>query len=314
MDDRDDLNTEKKSVKTLMILVGILAVCLLVLLITIYPQELHNLKKFSKADLSSVSVDVSNSLPESSGASLNGGNTINLTENTTTSITATGTVTDYNSCKDLASVSIAVFKDGTTCATSGDANNDTCYFWTDSSPASDSSCTGDSDVSYSASHNFSIQYYTDGGTWKAAVLASDIVGAGTPDTSTGVTLNDLQSLNVGDIAYGSVAPGGNSSGDHTATVTNTGNTALDFKISGTDLTCATRGSIPVANQQYALSSFTYGTGTALSDTSTDVNANLPAPAQATVPVNDTSYWQIAIPNGTKGTCSGSTTFTAQAAI
>ena len=311
-------NPEQKPKKMLAILAGVLAVLVIFLGILIFPSWggfIENFKMFSLGALDvSVSVSVGNVLPEASSASLNGGDAITLTENTTTAITASGTVTDNNSCKDLASVSIAVYKDGTTCAVIGDADNDNCYFYTDSDPTNDASCTGDDDVTYAASYAFNIQYYADGGTWEATIISSDVVGAGTPDTSAGVTLNDLQALDVGSIAYGSVNPGPDSTGDHTADVTNTGNTAVDFKISGTDLTCDARGSIPVTSEQYDLAGFSYGAGTALSGTPTDVDANLPAPSTATVPVQDTSYWQVSIPNGTKGTCSGTTSFAVEAAL
>ncbi len=311
-------NIERKSMKMLGILVLIFVVLVALLLILIYPSWLKDLGKFKKFFLGSVDVSVSvsvgNVLAEASSASLNGGDAITLTENTTTSITATGTVTDNNSCKDLASVSIAVYKDGTTCAVIGDADNDNCYFYTDSDPTNDASCTGDDDVTYAASHAFNIQYYADGGTWETTITPTDIVEAGTPDTSTGVTLNDLQALDVGSITYGSVNPGASSVGDNTADVSNTGNTAVDFKVSGTDLTCDGRGNIPVANEQYGLAGFSYGDGTALSGTPADVNADLPAPSVATVPVQDTSYWQVSVPNGTKGTCSGTTSFAVQAAL
>jgi 3D (Asp-Asp-Asp) domain-containing protein len=303
----------KKS--NLAMLTGGLILAFLLLAFTVIPEEKYEKAwKYLTAAVSTASVTVGNSVPVASSATLNGGNAITLTENTTTSITATGTVTDTNGCLDLTAVSIAVFKDGTTCAASGDANNDTCYFWTDASPSTDTSCTGSTDTTYAATHAFSVQYYADDGTWKATVIPSD-VGAGASDTSTGVTLNALQALSVSaTIAYGSVSNGANSTGDHTATITNTGNTAIDFKISGQDLTCSTLGSIPVANEEHSLSSFTYGSGTALSGTPADVNADLAAPAVATVPVTDLTYWQISVPNGVSGTCSGDVTFTAEAAL
>ena len=295
-------------------MIGVLMFVIAIVASFFVAQTNESYKKYFLGALSSVSVTVGNVLPVASGTSLNGGSTITLTEDTTTPITVTGTVSDNNSCQDLASVTVAVYKEGTTCAVSGDANNNNCYIFTDSSPSTDSSCAGASDTTYTISHAFDMQYYTTGGTWKATILPSDVVGAGTSDISSGVTLNDLQSLDVGSIAYGSVAPGASSVGDHIASVKNTGNTAIAFKVSGTNLNCTTIGSIPVSSQQYSLGSFSYGTGTVLSGTPTDVSGNISAPTAGTVPVAVASYWQISIPNGTKGTCSGTTTFTAEPAI
>jgi hypothetical protein len=217
---------------------------------------------------------------------------------------------------DLASVKVAVFKDGTTCSAGGDANNDTCYIWTDASPSTNGSCLGGTDTSYAVSHSFDLQFYADPGTWKTAITPSDSAGEGTVATSSGTTVNSLQALAVSStISYGSVANGATSTGDHTATVTDTGNTAIDYKTSGQDLTCTGGiGSIPVGNEQYSLSSFPYGSGTALSTTPTDVNADLATTTVDNVPVTDPIYWQLSVPNGVRGTCSGSVTFTAEAAL
>jgi hypothetical protein len=305
---------ENQNPKRLMALVFVLILAISVL---VYPKFFETIEKFRNymsAAVSTASVTVGNAAPVASSASLNGGSAITLTENTTTSISVTGTVTDTNGCLDLTSVRVVVYKDGTTCEESGDADNDDCYFWQDDAPDEDASCTGSSDTTYAVSHSFDIQYYADGGTWKATILPRD-GGAGTASTSAGVTLNDLQALAVSaTISYGSVSVGNNSTGDHTATVTNTGNTAIDFKISGADLTCTTLGSIPVGNEEYSLSTFSYGDGTDLSDTPTDVNADLATPSVATVPVTDLTYWHVSVPNGVSGTCSGDVTFTAESAL
>lgn len=266
------------------------------------------------ADDATPSVTVGNATAEASSASLNGDATITLTENTTTAVTVTATVTDNNSCQDLVTVNVAVYKQGTTCAEAGDADNDDCYFWQDSAPDEDASCTGADDMTYAVNHEFSIQYYADGGTWLATVTPAD-EGAGTPDDSSTVTLNNLQSLNVGaNISFGEVSVGSASTGDHTVAVTNTGNVAIDFKLSGGALTCSGRGTITVGSQEYSLASFNYGDGTDLSASPTDVNATLGVPEDGTVPISDDVYWQVSVPNGVEGTCTGATTFTVEAAL
>ncbi len=270
-----------------------------------------------EADDSTPTVTVGNATAVASSAALNSGNAITLNENSVKSVTVTGTVTDNNSCKDLTSVKIAVYKDGTTCAASGDADADDCYWYEDTTPDTDVSCVDSDDTNYVVSQNFDIQFYADGGNWKTTITPSD-EGAGTANTSALVVLNDLQSLNVANIDFGTVAAGANSTGDHTSTVTNTGNVAIDFKLSGGALTCAApgRGTVPLANQEYALATFTYGTGgTTLTGAATDVDAVLGVPESETSGViTDDTYWQCSVPNGTEGTCTGTTTFTVRAVL
>jgi hypothetical protein len=269
---------------------------------------------FVIADNATPSVTVGNALAVASSASLNADGAITLTEGTTQAVAVTATITDNNSCQDLASVKVAVYKQGTTCAAVGNADNDLCYFWEDTAPDEDASCTGVDDMTYALNHEFAIQYYANDGTWLATVTPSD-EEAGTPDDSSTVTLNALQSLNVdADISFGTVAVNSNSTGDHAATVTDTGNVAIDFKLSGGALTCSGRGSIPVGNQEYSLASFLYTAGTDLSADQTDVDAVLGIPESDTVPISDETYWQVGVPNGVEGTCTGTTTFTVRAAI
>jgi len=270
---------------------------------------------FVTADNATPSVTVGNSVAVASGVSLNADGAITLTESTTQAVVVTGTITDNNSCKDLTSVIVAVYKQGTTCATlSQDEDNDNCYLWEDTAPDENDSCASIDDMAYALSHEFAVEYYADGGTWLATVTPSD-EEAGTPDDSSTVTLNDLQSLDVdADISFGEVAVNANSVGDHAATVTDTGNIAIDFKLSGGALTCSGRGTIPVGNQEYSLASFLYTAGTDLSATQTDVDAVLGIPQSDTVPISDETYWQVGVPNGVEGTCTGTTTFTVRAAL
>lgn len=268
-----------------------------------------------KADEAAPEVTVGNATPVASATTINSGDPIILNENTFKNVAVGGTVTDNNSCKDLTSVKIAIYKTGTTCAAAGNADNDNCYFYEDTDPANNASCTGNDDTDYVVDKTFAVQYYADPGTWLATVTPAD-EGAGTAHTSTGVTLNELRSLDVSTaISYGSVAAGSNSTGDKTATVTNTGNMAEDVNISGAaTMTCTTRGSIPVGNQEYALATFSYGAGTDLSVTPTAWNLELGTPEHNTVPITDTTYWHVGVPTGTEGTCTGTNAFTSIAAI
>jgi len=324
MDDLAFSVAEKKIKKTLSVLVGILVVLAFVLTNSLYPDILFkDLSKFQKYFLgatSTASVDVGNSEPAASSASLNGESTITLTEGTTTPVVVTGAVTDYNGCLDLASVVIKVYTGLLSNCTV--TNNTTCYITTISSPSTDPSCTGGTDTSFALSSSnatLNLQYYAQPATWNVTIIPTDITNDGgqTTDTSTGTVLATTTGLTVSStITYGSVANGANSTGDHTATVTNTGNAAIDYRLSGAapTLDCTANGglgSIPIENEEYSTASFSHGSGTALTTSPATVTANIVAQTTAS-PVTADSYWQIAVPYGVRGTCSGSVVFTAVA--
>lgn len=288
---------------------------IIILAILVFGINLFSKVGEVKADTSTASVVITNVTPQISGVSLNSGSAIILTEGVTISITAVGTVSDNNSCKDLVSVKVAVHKSGETCATVADAlNSDVCYFYEDTSPSTDASCSSIFDSTYVASASFDIYYYADAGDWLVTIIAEDSsTASGSGDSST-VTLNSLLSLEVtSSIDYGSVFVGATSSSDNTVTVTNTGNMEIDFTVAGADASC-TSGSIPVINQEFSLSSFDYGSGANLASSTTNVDSDLIAPAYNSIPISDIVYWQIEVPAGVTGTCTTSITFTAISAL
>jgi hypothetical protein len=127
----------------------------------------------------------------------------------------------------------------------------------------------------------------------------------------------LRALSVtASINFGSLDPGNNSGAtNQQTTVTNTGNAAIDIELSGDDMctdypTCAAY-TLTVGNQEYSLTTFTYGSGTDLSDTATSTNISIAKPT--TSPSNQAGfvYWGINIPIATYvGLYSGQNIFTA----
>ena len=313
MDNPGNIEMEKKPKKMLGILAVILAALVLVLFLSIYPKGLDSFKKyFLGAINSTVTVSVSNYVPTITSQYLNTGGAITLTEGGTKTVHVTATITDYNGCEDLDHATVAVYKIGTTCASAVNGDNDNCYFATVPITCSASN-------SYSLDKTFDIYYYADNSAdWQATIIPSDKTPAdGIPYDTASVAINPLQALSVTALDYGTLSPGAKSTGDtHTTSVTNTGNTTIDFYLSGTDLTggLGTIGSIPVANQKYGLASFEFDTGgTALTS---DVPGNAAGAniAKATQPpgAGTPVYWQISVPNGVKGALSGTTTFTVKA--
>ncbi len=235
---------------------------------------------------------------------------ITLMEGTTKNVVCSATAYDANGYADLTGVTAVLYRSGIGVGASDDRANH--YTLTSQCVASGGS--GNTQI-YTCT--FPVYYYadaTDSGTyssenWLCKITPSDHIGGGTGTTSSGIEMDTLKSIDVGaTISYGSLTPNHNTTGNHTVTVTNTGNIATGFKVAGNNLGCSVRSSIPVGNQQYNLSSFSYGAGTALSVTATDVGANLNKPTQSTPTVTQNVYWQVAVPTGTKGTCTGSTSF------
>jgi len=265
-----------------------------------------------KADVSTSSVGVGNTIPVASAVQLNNDADIVLLEYTTKSVNVTSTVTDNNGCADLTKATMALYKDGIACATTTDADNDDCYFYEDTTPTD--WCTGTS-TSGTFTHSFDVQYYADpNATWTVKIIPYD-ESTGTEDTDS-EALNELLSLNVSSpISYPATFAGATSSGTGSiATTTDTGNVACDVNISGTTMSCDGRGTIPIANQEYATSTFSYGAGTDLSGDATAWNLDLPTPEYPGVPVTAPTYWHVEVPTGSEGTCSGTNTFTVTSEI
>jgi hypothetical protein len=264
-------------------------------------------------------LDISaNSLPVASSVSIDAdAASVTLIGGTTKNVVCAGTVTDTNGYADITSVTAKLFRSGI--GAGGGDDNANHYTLT-----GDANCvpSGGSGNTETYTCTFPVYFYadpTDAGTysaenWVCEMTPTDTVGAGTADDDT-IEMATLQSISVSEtIDFGSVNPGAESSGNHITTVTNNGNVAVDYKVSGGGLNCSTRGTISVASQEYGLSSFSYGDGADLSESATDVNADLPKPNSGTPTVADDAYWQVAVPSGSEGTCTGTTTFVVRAAL
>lgn len=243
---------------------------------------------------------------------------INLSEGTSYSVTCSSTITDNDGYADISTSSYATFY-RTSQGDPGEAgsldNNDK---YRDNSAAL-SNCTGNT---CDGQWSLDVWYYadpTDAGsiyasdTWTCKVVPKDSSGAGTPASST-VEMNTLTALNVyATINYGTFALGENSSscgacdGIKYTAVTNTGNEGIDVSISGQNATCTT-GSIAVGNQEYSSSTFTYGSGTDLTDSLVELDLDIPQRTNGETSSN--VYWGLGVPaQGAEGGCTGENTIT-----
>ena len=246
--------------------------------------------------------------PIVTNVSLNGGADITLLPGATSTVIATGTVTDLNGYADDTGATSTIYRSGVGPACSADNNN--CYRMGTSSCVF-SSCSG---YSCTVSCTSNIYYFadpTDIGTyaaenWKAFISVVDTAGGyGTSTTASPVELLTLRALNVTQgIDYGAVAVSSDTGAvDASTTVQNIGNQIINLNIAGTDLTNGASSTIPVANQKFATTTFTYsscvGCNT-LATTTVPLTINLSKPT-TTIAVTSKVYWGIAIPFGVAGT-------------
>jgi photosystem II stability/assembly factor-like uncharacterized protein len=251
-----------------------------------------------------------NYLPVASAVSLNSGSSITLTEDSTTAVSCTATVTDGNGCATITGATAKIFRTGMTAGCASAPEN--CYVPTCTQNSGSCSGGGDLDATYTCP--ISLEYYadpTDTGSpfasddWTCTVTPSDNVGAGTSGSGT-TEINSLFAVKIPDgyvNDFGVVERGTNTADfNQNATLKNSGNRNMDLEVSGSDWTC-TVGSVSVGNVKYQALEFDFNSGgTTLSSTPTLFGLNV-CPACYV----DT-YWGFAAPAANaRGTCSGSAT-------
>ena len=259
-------------------------------------------------------VEFSNYAPSLGTAILNAGNDIELTENVTTTVSATATVTDTNGYNDIASVIGKIYRSGVGSDCSEDDNN--CY--ADSACAT-SSCSSNSCV---ATCEYEVWFHADATdasssyssqTWDVWMKVIDASNASSSATSSGVDIKTLLSLDLSTttINYGSLKSGSTTGNtNQTTTVIVTGNSSISVSLYGTNLEKGVNN-IDVGYQEYGGNPFTYGAGINLSGSSTACGWGIGKPTNH--PSNSTSsiYWGAEVPANTpKGVYNGTTTFEA----
>jgi hypothetical protein len=165
----------------------------------------------------------------------------------------------------------------------------------------------------------SIQYFADStgnasstypaDTWKATMSVVDSTGLyGSATIAGGVPLDPLYGLevNVAGINFGSFTPGQSSTSTAVTTILNTGNSAIDIKLSGSDLTSGSN-SIPVNQLAYATSTFSYASCSLcqfLTGAPTSFAVNIPKSTTTSATSTSNVYWGIGVPNGTPSSAPG----------
>lgn len=249
-------------------------------------------------------LDISpNSAPTVTSVSVNGGSDIDLTADSTYSVSWTSTVTDTDGYSDIAGVKGKLYRSGVASAEDCTNNNNNCY---EDLTCQVSSCAGNSCTATCTADIYFHAEPTDSGTysseyWRGWVEVTDsetdtgeaFSTAGSPDINTLTAISADSEIDFGNIITG------NHSLEKSVTITNTGNAQIDALLSGDNMcpdypTCAST-TINVDNQEYSLSTFSYGAGTELSLTPTLLDINLNKSTVSPSSSTDLIYWRLGVP-------------------
>jgi hypothetical protein len=246
--------------------------------------------------------------PVVTNITLNSGSAISLIPGATTTIYATGTVSDLNGYADLVYATSTMYRSGVGAACI--ENNNDCYISTTANSCSFTNCVGSScDIECTADFYFHADPTDtgspyDGQEWFAFIEVEDSSSAYDADTSIGQELNTLRAIDtVGAIDYGSFEVNNDTgSTNASTTVLNEGNTEINLEISGTDLSDGLSSVVPSNEQKYSTSTFTYSTcGSACdplsSTTPLELDVDLSKPVSDSPLVGDDVFWGINIPFG-----------------
>lgn len=269
---------------------------------------------FPQKGIQAISSPVINSVTISESSMGGPTASINLLENSEKNIYIYGSFSDENGCADVktgGSFKVAFYRSTVSTTYECGANDLYCYR---GSYATNECLIWNCDEGTETTSNYEctlpLQYYTDAtdvglysdANWTAYVEAKDAAETSGVLTSS-TEVNSLAAIQIGGaLNYGTLNLGATSTQQY-VTITNTGNTTIDFQIIGQDMYCGT-GMIPAGKQHYTTVSGTLYEDMSIVPTSTtiiDVNLLKFNLTESTT----TLYFQLKMPNfGAGGSCSG----------
>ncbi len=239
---------------------------------------------------------------------LNDGLPISLLPGATTTIIATGTVTDLNGFADLVYATSTMYRGGVGAACT--ENNNNCYISSTADSCSFIDCVGNSCTIECASDFYFHADPTDTGSiydgqeWFAFIEVEDASSGFDSGTSNGRELNTLRAIDAGGmIDYGDLTVNADTGATNASTsIMNEGNVEINIEVSGSDLSDGLSSVIPSDEQKFSTSTFTYSTCGALcvelsSTTPAELDVELSKPTTNSPPVEDYVFWGIFIPFG-----------------
>ena len=249
-------------------------------------------------------------------------NELDMTPNTTTHITCSGLVKDYDSIDEIEKINSTFYSIEDSSTKDKDDKN---------KHYSNNSCSinksyGQEDEAY-INCSFEIEYYANAGTWNCQVNLTDNMTASTNYTDSSY-INPLLAIGVDTPVDFGEANATEVSEERTMNVTNYGNIMINLSLSGYGATeedgnsmdCSEGGSIPIYETKYNLTASNIGAidystfkqyYTNLSSTPVTEGVNLNSRQNDTE--NDAiieTYWRIYMSKGVGGTCQGNIVFSA----
>ena len=273
----------------------------------------------------STSGQVNNVAPSVSGVNLADADSgdIGLTENTTTTVYCTATITDTNDGADISSCTAVIYRSGVAGGAGCTPNNNNCYSVSSanctlgSAVGNDKNATATAYIYFHADPTDTGTYATaqgyDSQTWQCQLKGIDAANASSTATdSTPPDITTLTALNTdSSITYDALNPGSNMASTSIAlNATTTGNVPIDVQLKGDDMTYS-GNTIAVGNQRYATSSVAWASGIALTGSYVTLEIDLPKPTVSPSNSTTTIYWGWQVPTGKpSGTYTGTNYFNA----
>ena len=242
------------------------------------------------------------------------GGTITPTAGATKTLNINGVVSDANGTADIASVKMAFYRSGATNGSACTADQNDCY------PVVGCALSADTSTTQKYNCAITVQFWADstdaGGRfaaedWQVYVEVEDLAVTTGSNNAVSKEMGTLLSVNIpASISYGTFGLGSTTTNanNQEMIITQKGNDQADVEVSGTAMTCTDIGTIPVGNQEWALTDIGHGTGSDLTGIAADTNLAVGYRDEDLTDVTKTLYWNIEVPaTGVKGTCSGTNT-------
>lgn len=228
---------------------------------------------------------------------------ISLTAGSTHNVSWTGTITDLDGYSEISGVTGKLYRSGVSGADECTPDNNNCYEDTscDLSECSGNICTATCTVGmYFHADATDINSSMPSEYWRGWIEATDSYSAVGSEYSpiNSPDVESLEALGVDSSMDFGILLAGDSSIEKTTLITNRGNITIDLELAGdnlcTDYPTCSGSLIPVGQQEYSMTTFSYGSGSDLSGTITRIQFNLAKGTES--PSNSTKnlYWRLGL--------------------
>lgn len=263
-----------------------------------------------------IQVSVQNMPPSIDNSSIECNEPIILTSGMTSRLSCNVTASDQNGWQDIYAISAVLWYNNTANITDSDSyanhyTRNTCNLTSGIGLERIGECW------------FDIQYFADPGEWTVKFNVTDEEGEWNASNISDITIYDFLALSAsGIINFGSMLPGQISESAETAVINNTSNQEIDIILDGQSNINCTIGTIPLSNIHYDTLAGDYASMCGILSTNADDTCNKLSTlfnlekiqtqtGSIEIPTKDI-YWNIYVPEGVSGLCSGTVTYTAVA--